>query len=156
MTIEMIAAMTKNRAIGKENKLLVHDKVDLKHFKETTMGKFCVVGRKTAELLPNLQDRQLIILSSQSAVSTYQVLPWFVYSDVYTMLDHFHKANLIVIGGESVYNRMILFTDIIHLTVFNYEMEGDKHFPYIDMNEFAETRRHVYNDKSIITYKRRQ
>ena len=155
MTIEMIAAMTRNRAIGKDNKLLVHDSEDLKHFKKTTMGKFLVVGRKTAELLPNLYDRQLIVLSSQPTVQTRQVLPWFIYSDVYTMLDHFHKSKLIVIGGESVYNRMILFTDIIILTVFNYEMEGDRYFPEIDMNEFAEIKRHVYNDKSIITYKRR-
>ena len=155
MTIEMIAAMTSNRAIGKDNKLLIHDSEDLRHFKKMTMGKFLVVGRKTAELLPNLSDRQLIILSSQSIVQTRQLLPWFVYSDVYAMLDHFNNAKLIVIGGESVYNRMILFADMIHLTVFDIEMEGDKYFPEIDMNEFAEIRRRVYNDKSIITYKRR-
>ncbi len=47
--VSVIVAMSRNRVIGKENKLIWHLPADLKHFKETTMGKPIIMGRKTFE-----------------------------------------------------------------------------------------------------------
>ena len=53
VTVAAIAAMSKNFAIGKDNKLLWHIPDDFRHFKETTMGKPVIMGRKTYDSLPD-------------------------------------------------------------------------------------------------------
>ena len=50
MIISMVAAMTKNRVIGKDNQMPWHLPADLKHFKQVTFGKPVVMGRKPLNL----------------------------------------------------------------------------------------------------------
>ena len=60
----MIAAVGKNRELGKDNKLIWHLPGDLKFFKEMTIGKTVVMGRKTFESLPKiLPGRKNVVLS---------------------------------------------------------------------------------------------
>ena len=64
----MIVAMARNRAIGKGGDLIWHVSADLRHFKQTTMGKTVVMGRKTYESLPGrrpLPGRRNVILSER-------------------------------------------------------------------------------------------
>ena len=64
--MNLIVAVDKNWAIGKDNKLLVSIPDDMKFFRETTSGKVVVMGRKTLESFPNgkpLKDRVNIVLT---------------------------------------------------------------------------------------------
>ena len=64
--MNLIAAVDKNWAIGKDNKLLVSIPMDMKFFRETTTGKVVVMGRKTLESFPNglpLKNRTNIVLT---------------------------------------------------------------------------------------------
>ena len=54
MIISLIAAMDRHRLIGVENRLPWHLPADLRHFKQVTMGKPILMGRKTFETLPAL------------------------------------------------------------------------------------------------------
>ena len=71
--MNIIAAVDKNWAIGKNNELLVRIPMDQKFFRETTTGKVVVMGRKTLESFPNglpLKNRTNIVLTHNPA---YQV-----------------------------------------------------------------------------------
>ena len=64
--MNLIAAVDKNWAIGKNNQLLVRIPADQKFFRETTTGKVVVMGRKTLESFPNglpLKNRTNIVLT---------------------------------------------------------------------------------------------
>ena len=64
--MNIIVAVDKNWAIGKENKLLVSIPADMKFFRSTTTGKVVVMGRKTLESFPNglpLKNRTNIVLT---------------------------------------------------------------------------------------------
>ena len=65
MTISIIAAVAKNRAIGFENKLIYWLPNDLKRFKALTTGHTIIMGRKTFESLPKgaLPNRRNVVLS---------------------------------------------------------------------------------------------
>ena len=65
MSYTIIAAIGKNRELGKNNDLIWHLPGDLKFFKETTTGHSIIMGRKTLESLPKLlPNRHHIVLSS--------------------------------------------------------------------------------------------
>ena len=66
--MNLIVAVDKNWAIGKENKLLVQIPADMKSFRKQTIGKVVVMGRKTLESFPGgvpLRDRQNIVLTTR-------------------------------------------------------------------------------------------
>lgn len=66
--VSIIVAMSRNRVIGKENKLIWHLPADLKHFKETTMGKPIIMGRKTFESVGKpLPGRTNIVITRNKA-----------------------------------------------------------------------------------------
>ena len=71
--MNLIAAVDKNWAIGKDNKLLVSIPMDMKFFRETTTGKVVVMGRKTLESFPNglpLKNRTNIVLTQKQLYET--------------------------------------------------------------------------------------
>lgn len=67
MKITLVVAAAENRAIGKNNELLWHLPDDLKFFKEYTMGKVIVMGRKTFESVGSrpLPKRTNVIVTRQ-------------------------------------------------------------------------------------------
>ena len=71
--MNLIVAADKNWGIGKDNKLLVSIPSDMKFFRQETMGKVVVMGRKTLESFPNglpLKNRTNVVLNSDK---NYQV-----------------------------------------------------------------------------------
>ena len=66
MTVSIIAAVARNRAIGNDNKLIYWLPNDLKRFKALTTGHTIIMGRRTFESLPKgaLPNRRNIVLST--------------------------------------------------------------------------------------------
>ena len=132
MRINIIAAVDRNRAIGKENKLLYWLPNDLKRFKLLTTGHTIVMGRKTFESLPKgaLPNRRNVVVSRSVAE-----LPG---CDVYPSIDEALKScsaqeDVYIIGGESVYRQALPFADRLCLTEIEAETEGaDAFFPDLD------------------------
>lgn len=159
MIISLIAAMDKNRLIGSDNGLPWHLPADFKHFKEVTMGKPVVMGRKTYESIGKpLPGRKNIVISR----SGYQAEG----VDVVTSIDDALKAvsdadEVMVIGGANFYEQMISRADKMYLTFVDAECEGDAWFPQIresdwlvvSTTEYLRDEKNKYSFK-IVEYKR--
>ena len=128
--ITLIAACSKNRVIGGDNKLLWHIPQDLKRFKSLTNGNPIVMGRKTYESIGRpLPNRTNIILSKSKNLFVKGCL---VYNSIYSVMELYQKSNLFVIGGGEIYKMFLPFADKIELTLIDREYNGDTYFPELD------------------------
>lgn len=133
--MNLIVAVDKNWAIGKENKLLVSIPQDMKFFRETTIGKVVVMGRKTLESFPGgqpLKQRTNIVLTRDK---NFKVKDAIVVHDIDELLEELKKYNdedIYVIGGESIYRQMLPYCKLAHVTKINHAYEADTYFPNLD------------------------
>ena len=129
MTISMIAAVAKNRAIGYENKLIYWLPNDLKRFKALTTGHTIVMGRKTFESLPKgaLPNRRNCVLTKST-----KELPG---CECFSCWDDFLSTcqpdeYIYIIGGASLYTNLIDKADRLCLTEIDDVPENaDTFFP---------------------------
>lgn len=137
--ITLIACVDNNSAIGYQNKLLFHIKEDMQLFRQLTLNKVVVMGRKTFESLPNgaLPNRiNIVISSNEEFAKQHQELivhkSW--YETCKWMTDNVNKHHSIyVIGGGQLYATAIYDADIIKLTVVDTRVaHADTWFPKID------------------------
>jgi dihydrofolate reductase len=159
MSINIIAAVAKNRAIGFENKLIYWLPNDLKRFKALTTGHTIIMGRNTYLSLPKgaLPNRRNVVLST-----TVSELPG---CDVYPTLDAALKScspdeDIYIIGGARVYEQAISMADRLCLTeVDDTPAQADAFFPdYSDwqvVNKEAHPKdeRHEY-EYAFVDYER--
>lgn len=133
--MNMIVAVDKNWAIGKNNQLLVSIPSDMKFFRQTTTGKVVVMGRKTLESFPGsrpLPNRTNIVLTTRM---DYEVKGAIVVHSLEEMLEELKKYNsedIYIIGGGSIYKMMLPYADLIHVTKIDYAYDADTWFPNLD------------------------
>jgi dihydrofolate reductase len=133
-----IAAMAKNKVIGKENKMPWHLSEDLKHFKAVTMGFPIVMGRKTFMSLGRaLPGRENIVLTHNKDFKHEGVTVKHSIDDVDQYLDKKNVERAFVIGGGEIYKSFASRIDQYHLTKIDLDVEGDTFFPDIDMASFT-------------------
>ena len=150
--ISVIAAVSQNRAIGNDNKLLYWLPNDLKRFKALTTGHTIVMGRKTFESLPKgaLPNRRNVVISR-----TVAELPGCdVYPSLEEALNHCAPdEDIYIIGGASVYEQALPLADRLCLTVIeDTPSAADAFFP--DYSEWKETARedHSTDEKHAYRY----
>ena len=141
--MNVIVAVDDNWAIGMQNKLLVSIPADMKFFRETTMGKVVVMGRKTLESFPGgqpLKKRTNIVLTRDKQ---YQVKDAIVVHTVEELLEELKKydeKDIYVIGGETVYRQLLPYCKGAHVTKGHHTYEADTFFPNLDeMSDWAVT-----------------
>lgn len=141
--MNLIAAADKNWAIGYKNKLLVSIPSDMKFFREKTMGKVVVMGRKTLESFPNgmpLKNRINIVLTSNR---NYCVKDAYVVHTLEELLEELKKYNsedIYVIGGDSVYCQLLPYCNTAYITKIDHAFQADTYFPNLDeMKEWEMT-----------------
>lgn len=133
--MNLIAAVDKNWAIGRNNHLLVSIPADMKFFRETTTGNVVVMGRKTLESFPNgrpLKNRANIVLSHNPAYQVPGAVVVHSREELSRELEHYPSERIFVIGGESVYRLLADACDTAYITKFNYAYEADAWFPNLD------------------------
>ena len=136
--MNLIAAVDKNWAIGKNNELLVSIPNDMKMFRQMTTGKVVVMGRKTLESFPNglpLKNRVNIVLTKNQ---NYQVKDAIIVHSVEEVLEELKKydsEDVYVIGGEQIYRQMLPYCDTAHMTKIDHAYEADAYFPNLDEKE---------------------
>lgn len=135
--ISIIAAVSENGVIGKDGKLPWHLPEDLKRFKEKTLGKAVVMGRKTWESLPSpLKDRRCIILSRSGEIEPKgEFILVRTVEDVLSLLEP--ETESFIIGGTEVFRAFLPYADRLYLTMINQHFEGDAHFPTWDRANFT-------------------
>lgn len=149
MSYTIIAAIGKNRELGKDNDLIWHLKGDMKFFRETTTGHSIIMGRKTLESLPKLlPNRHHIVLSSSdnftSEIEHYKTLK--------ELLESLKDKNeeIFIIGGASIYKEFIDKVDKMYLTEIDAECKNaDAYFPEFNKEEWRREVLKEAEDNSI-------
>ncbi len=136
--MKAIVAVEKNWGIGCNGRLLVHLPKDLEYFKNKTLNKVVIMGRKTFESLPNrkpLPKRINIILTKNK---DYKVDGAVVLNTVDQVLDYVKNMlseDVFVIGGEGIYKIFLPYTDECLVTKIDYNYFADTFFPNLDNDD---------------------
>jgi len=134
-TLNCIVAVFNNWAIGHENKLLARNPVDMKHFKEKTLGKVVVMGRKTLESFPGglpLKERVNIVLTTNPDLQVEGVVVVSTEQELEIELEKYHPEDVFVIGGESVYRQLLPRCQRAYVTKVENDFPADTWFPNLD------------------------
>ena len=155
--IVIIAAVAKNRVIGKDNRLLWNIPEDMAHFKALTAGHPVIMGRKTWESLPPrfrpLPGRRNIVISRQAG---YDAPGAEVADSLEIALKMASTVALaFVIGGEQIYRQAMAVADRLEITEVDLEPEGDAWFPEIAPGDWERTATTEGAGFSFLTYRRR-
>ncbi len=133
--MNLIVAVDKNWAIGLNNKLLVSIPADMKFFRETTMGKVVVMGRKTLESFPGgqpLKKRTNIVLTSDTNYRVKDAVVVHTIDELLEELKKYDEKDVYVIGGESIYRQLLPYCKVAHITRIDHAYEADTYFPNLD------------------------
>lgn len=126
--MNMIVAADKNWGIGKKGKLLTHLSGDLKYFKERTLGKAVVMGRKTLESLPGgrpLPGRTNIVLTANPDYEKEGCIIVRSMDELREKCAEFPADGVMIIGGASLYNRLMEECESLFITKIYEEFEAD-------------------------------
>lgn len=134
----IIAAIGKNRELGKNSRLIFHIKEDMRFFRTTTLNHKVVMGHKTWDSLPGkLKDRENIVISRGEIPGADLVvhdLPAFIAANENT------PEEIFVIGGAMVYNEFLKHAKNLYLTEVDAEdEEADTFFPAFDPENYEKT-----------------
>ncbi len=136
--MNLIVNADQNWGIGKNNELLVHIPNDMKMFRQTTIGKVVVMGRKTLESFPNgmpLPKRTNIVLTKDENYKAKEAVIVHSKEDLLEELKKYPDEDIFVIGGESIYRMMLPYCNTAHVTRTDYVYDADTYFPNLDEME---------------------
>lgn len=156
--VSLIAAVSKNNVIGKNNCIPWNVPEDLEFFKKTTTGSVLILGRKTFESIGRvLPERVFIILSKKSVIFPEGVFHAVSFDNALKigkqLCQNREKKEIFIAGGEAVFSEALAADCVerIYLTRFNFEIPGgDRFFPDFDRNKFLEET--VYRSKGNIPF----
>lgn len=125
--LHLIVACTRSGVIGKDGKLPWHLPEDLKHFKETTLGKPVIMGRKTWESLPRaLPGRLNIVITRQSGYAAEGATVVASIDEALEVVKAYEDA--FIIGGAEVYRQAMDRVTVAHITLVEIDIDGDAYF----------------------------
>lgn len=134
--ITIIAAMARNLAIGLNGDMPWHLPGELKHFKETTMGKPIVMGRKTWESIGRpLPGRQNIVVTRNRS---FQARGCDLAGSLDQAVQIARGEEVMVIGGGQLYQQALAVSDRMILTRVDCEPEADTWFPEWQSSEWRQ------------------
>jgi dihydrofolate reductase len=149
MEISAIAALSRNRVIGRDNDLPWKLPDDMRFFMETTKGHHVIMGRKNYDSLKGkfkpLPDRTNIIITRQKNL---QAPGCIILNDIEAAVDVARKnseTECFIIGGSEIYKLAMPLTTRLYLTEIDAEIDGDTFFPSIDKSRWQEVSRTHHN-----------
>ena len=161
MPVAMIVACDRNRGIGINNKLPWHLRGDLQHFKQATLNKAVLMGRKTLESIgrPLPHRRNIVLSRQQQAIAGCEV-----YASVDEALEALQdEEDIMILGGEAVFQAFLPRAGRLYITRVEASVAADTFFPDWQQENFVcvASRYHPadpHNDYSfyIETWERRQ
>jgi dihydrofolate reductase len=144
MQLAVIVAQSENRVIGCENRLPWRLPEDLRYFKQVTMGKPIIMGRKTFESIGRpLPGRDNIVITRDPGWRAEGVT---VVRSPAAALERLCQAEpavkeAMVIGGAEIYRQMLPQAERLYLTQVHAQVEGDALFPELVQDEWCEVSR---------------
>lgn len=143
MLISMIAAIDKNRLIGNGPDIPWQMPADQRHFRDMTIGKPVVMGRKTFETLKRpLDKRQNIVLTRNTAYKAPKgCIVAHSVDDIIKHCKEVKTEELMICGGAPIYEAFLPHANRLYLTQIHATFEGDVYFPAFDIAAWQEVKR---------------
>lgn len=137
MSYSIIAAIGKNRELGKNNNLIWHLPNDLKFFKEVTSNHTIIMGRKTFDSLPRMlpNRKHIVLTSSENLPNEVEV-----YKELKQLLEQYKDSTeeIFIIGGASIYSQFLEHSDKLYLTeIDEEEKSADVFFPEFNKSNYT-------------------
>ena len=163
--MNIIVAVDENWAIGCRGDLLVRIPADHKMFRNETIGKVVVLGRKTMDTFPGglpLAGRTNIVLTRNPEYQVKDAIVVHSVEELLAELKNYDTKDVYVIGGDSVYRQLIPYCDTAHVTKIDRSYEADTYFPNLDASGeweiTAESDEQSYFDTTyhFLKYERKQ
>lgn len=138
--LSLIAAVADNNVIGVNNQMPWHLSADLKRFKQLTLGKPMLMGRKTWESLPGLlPGREHIVITRDPH---YSAPGADLQPSLSAALDALQDTpEIMLIGGAELYAQAMPYASKMYLTAIHLTPQGDRYFPAIDAQIWHEIAR---------------
>ncbi|MBT4934358.1 MAG: dihydrofolate reductase [Rhodospirillaceae bacterium] len=145
MIVALVAALGENRVIGKDGGLPWHIPGDLKLFKQTTMGKPIIMGRKTWESLGRpLPGRTNIVITRKPAYRADGAEVAGDLAQALAVAGQQEGEEVMVIGGAEIYRLALPKADRLYLTEVALSPQGDALFPDFDQADWREISRQPF------------
>ena len=142
MIFSIIAAVSDNNVIGKNNDLVWHMPADMKYFKQTTTGHWVIMGRKTFESFGKpLPNRTHIIITRDQNYIYPGVFVVHSIDEAFKKVQESSDEEAFVLGGAEIYKQCINEVDRLYITEIKETFDGDTFFPKIDKNIWKEVSR---------------
>lgn len=142
MTISHVVAMAENRVIGKDGQMPWHIPGEQKIFRELTVGKALILGRKTHESIGRvLPDRITIIVSRKK---DYEVSGAYVVHDIndaISLARELGNEDIVIGGGGELFSQTLPVTDKVYLSIVHADFDGETFYPELPKEEFVEKAR---------------
>jgi dihydrofolate reductase len=130
MIVSLIAALDRQRGIGKDNRLPWRLPADLKRFRALTLGHHLIVGRKTFESIGKpLPGRTTIIVTRHTDYHATGCLVAHSLAEALTLARARGENQVFVIGGAELYAQALDLADRLYLTFVEAEVAADAFFP---------------------------
>lgn len=126
--MNLIVAADKRWGIGRDNGLLASLPTDMKYFKEHTMDKIVVMGRKTLESMPGrkgLPKRINYVLTSNPDFEAERCTTVNTEEELFAALDQYEPDDVFLIGGATLYNRFYKRCDKLYVTKIDADLDAD-------------------------------
>ena len=136
--MNIIVAVDKNWGIGLNGKMLVTIPADQRFFRDETIGKVVVMGRKTYESLPSSQplvNRTNIIITKDRNYSVKGATVVHSTEDLLELLKNYKSEDIYVIGGQTIYEQLLEYCDVAHVTKIDFAYQADTFHPNLDQDE---------------------
>lgn len=162
--MNLIAAVDSNWAIGYQDKLLVSIPADQKYFRQQTIDKVVVLGRKTLKTFPNgmpLKGRTNIVLTKNKDFKAGDATIVHSIDELLEELKKYPSDDVYIIGGETVYKQMLPYCDVAEITKIDKKFSADAYFPNLDEDPeweiIADSEEQTYFDLEFrfLKYKRK-
>lgn len=141
MIVSLVLAMAENGVIGKNGALPWQIPEDMRHFKALTMGKPCIMGRKTWDSLPKkpLPGRANIVVTRDRDFRGEGAIVAHSFDDALARADN--AEEIAIIGGAEIYAAALSRATRIYLTEVHAAFDGDASMPPFDRAIWRETSR---------------
>lgn len=157
--LSLIVAVAENGVIGKDNDLPWKISSDLKYFKEKTMGKPIIMGRKTFQSIGRpLPGRPNIVITRDATFAPDGVITALSLEMALDVAKNLALAKggdeVMVIGGAQIYELCLPDADRVYLTRVHGDVEGDAAFPDLNSDDWLEgvSERHSAGEKDSHDY----
>jgi len=155
--VAIVAAMSRtNRGIGNNNKLLWHIPADLKRFKELTLGKPIIMGRKTFESIIEILGKPLpgrtnIVVTRNPEYEAPGAIIADSLETAFAIAERENPTEIHIGGGAELYKAALPYTDKLYLTFIEDEQPADTFFPDYNKN-FTEVKRYPTAEHNGLSY----